>query len=224
MHHPETKSPKKNAATEIVDAATEAAKLALRIGSAASDAAEFALELSENFPLVYVVLRTLKIIRDKVDNLKSNKDGLKALHERCTCITACVIVKCRRGDPPSDVDLRPLVDRMEEVERVVARYFKRGKVSRFLRSSYDKYEIARLHDRMGDTTEAMGLAGIFVVERKVDDLRRLLVSMCGLFETRAILLSTLTIIIHGVFLSFFFRLSTTVVQQLRPNEGRLCHL
>lgn len=179
MHVPETKSPKKNTVTEIVDTATEAAKLALRIGSAATDAAEFALELGESFPLVYVVLKTLKTIRDKVDTLKSNKDGLKALHERCTCITACVIVKCRRGEPPSDVDLRPLVDRIEEVERVVARYFKRGKVSRFLRSSYDNYEIARLHDRIGDMTEAMGLAGIFAVERKVDDLKRLLVSVCS---------------------------------------------
>lgn len=82
-------------AAREMDAATDAAGLALRIGSAMSDLTSFMVDIGQDFPLIYVVLKTLKNIRDKMDTIKSNQAALEALHQRCACITACVIVKCR---------------------------------------------------------------------------------------------------------------------------------
>lgn len=160
---------------DLLDAATEAARLALRIGSAATEVASLVLDLGEDFPLIYVVLKTLKNIRETMDTLRNNKGALDALHERCACITACVIVKCKRN-PPSEVDLGPLVARIEEVEKLVERYSRRGRISRLIKASTDKGEISELHARIGELTDDMGLAGILAVERKVDDLKGLLVS------------------------------------------------
>lgn len=160
--------------SRLMDVATEAPGLALRIGSAVSDLAAFVVDIGQDFPLIYVVLKTLKNIRDKVDTIKNNQAALDALHQRCTCITACVIVKCRRS-PPSEVDITPLVERIEEVHGLVERFSLRTRISRVLKASSDKVEIVHMHDRIGELTDDMGLAGILAVERDVNDLKGLLV-------------------------------------------------
>lgn len=161
--------------SDLHDAATEAAKLAVKIGSTASDVASFVADVGEDFPLIHVVLKTLNNIRGTVDTLKQNREALQALHERCACIIACVVVKCRRS-PRSEIDVTPLVERIKEVERMVQRHSRRNWLSRFMKASGDKEDIAHLHDCIGELTDDMGLAGTIAVERKVDDMKGLLVS------------------------------------------------
>ena len=161
--------------SHLMDVATGAPGLALRIGSAVSDLTSFVVDIGQDFPLIYVVLKTLKHIRETMDTIKSNQAALDALHERCACITACVIVKCRRS-PPSEVDITPLVERIQEVHELVERFSLRKRFSRMVNASSDKVEILRMHERIGELTDDIGLAGILAVERDVNDLKRLLVS------------------------------------------------
>ena len=77
--------------TAVGDAAIEAAKLALKMGSAAADVALMA-ELGEELPLLQPALATLALIRQKVETVQSIPEDSAALHEWCTYLTACVIV------------------------------------------------------------------------------------------------------------------------------------
>lgn len=161
--------------SDLVDAAAEVPRLALKLGAAASDLASFVVDIGQDFPLIYIVIRTLKNIGDKMETIKTNQELLDALHQRCTCITACVIAKCRRS-PPSEVNIAPLVERIEEVHKLVERFSLRTRISRVLKASKDRVEILRVHERIGELTDDMGLAGILAVERDVSDLKGLLVS------------------------------------------------
>lgn len=139
-------------------AATDAKTLALMIGSAAADAMLFVADLSEELPLLQPVLKTLRGIREKVETAKSNPEDLAALHQRCSFLTACFVVKCRHNS--SDLDVTLLEDCVKEVEEVVKRCSRRGTVSRILRASSDKGEILRLKERLGDLEGDLSLAGI----------------------------------------------------------------
>lgn len=143
---------------DLGDTAAEAARLALKIYSAAADAVSFVADLGEELPLVQPVLGTLRVIREKVDTAKSNPEELAALHQRCAHITACFVVKCRRCS--SELDVGPLVDCIDAVEKVVGRCSRRGLVSRVLKASSDKDEILRLKERIGDLEGDLSLAGI----------------------------------------------------------------
>lgn len=143
---------------DLGDAPTEAKKLALMIGSAAADAMLFLADLGEEFPLLQPVLKALKGIREKVETARSNPEELAALHERCTFITACFIVKCRHNS--SDLDVVPLEKCVKEVGNVVERCSRRSTVSRILKASSDKGEILRLQKRLGDLEGDLSLAGI----------------------------------------------------------------
>lgn len=157
------------------DAAAEAAGIALKIGSAAVDAVSFMADLGEELPVVEPVLKTLKAIREKVESVKQNREDLGSLEERCTYVAACVIVKCRKH-AISDVDVTPLVDCIEAARKFMDRCSRRGRVSRILSASGDKDEIARLNARVDRVTGDLGLAGIAILNRKVDDMNELLVS------------------------------------------------
>lgn len=163
-------------AADLRGTVSDAAQLALDIGSAAWDAASLVVDLGQEFPLVNPVLKTLMTVRAKVDTVTSNREELVALYGRCTYITACVLVKCRRNSS-SQLDTRPLEERVEAVEKLVDRCGRRWTLSRVLWTDSDNLEIAGLHDRMGDLTGDMGLAGIATVEEKVDDLQGVLVSV-----------------------------------------------
>lgn len=157
------------------DVGAQAAKLVLRIGSNAAGAVSFVAELGEELPFVSPVLKTLTVIREKVETVKSNKVELKALEERCTYVTACVIVKCRQNSR-SKIDLTPLKDCVDAVEKLVERCKGRGRVERTLKASGDKDEIAGLNALIDRVAGDLGLAGIAVLEEKADDMKATLVS------------------------------------------------
>lgn len=150
---------KEEMAFDLDDAVAEAAKLALQIGSVAADAVSFVAELGEELPLIQPVLKTLAAVRDKVETVKCNREGLEALSERCTYITACVILKCRRN-PASGMDVAPLEACVEGVAKFVGRCSRRGRLSRVLKASGDKEEIAWLNAHVDQLTGDLGLAGI----------------------------------------------------------------
>lgn len=162
-------------ASHFSDAAADAANLALRIGSTAADAISFVTELGDELPFIRPLLKTLTAIREKVETVKNNREELKALYERCTYVTACVVVKCRQN-PRSEMDVVPLEDCVgTAVWEFVERCSRRSRVWRVLKASSDKDEITRLNARVGRLTGDLGLAGIAVVEGKADDIKAMLV-------------------------------------------------
>ncbi|CAM9783453.1 unnamed protein product [Scytosiphon promiscuus] len=125
-------------------------------------------ELGEELPFLQPALKTLTIIREKAETVQSIPEESSALAERCTHLTACVVVKCRRVS--SEFDVTPLDDRLREVAKFVERSGRRGRVSRVLKASHDKAEIDRLHASLDRLTGDLGLAGIATVEEKVDTI------------------------------------------------------
>lgn len=157
------------------DAGAQAAKLALMIGSNAADAISCAADLGEELPLLSPVFKTLKAIREKVETVNSNREELKALEERCTYMTACVVVKCRRNSR-SSIDVTPLKDRVEAAWKLVERCSRRGRMSRVLKASSDNDGIAALNALVDRLAGDLGLAGIAVLEGKADKMKAMLVS------------------------------------------------
>eukprot|EP00752_Nemacystus_decipiens_P012273 g10879.t1 len=155
------------------DAGGKAADLALRIGSQGADAVSFVVELGEELPFISPVLKTLTAIRDKVGTVRSNREELEALKDRCTYVTACAVVKCRQN-AVSKMDVTPLEDCVKGVWMFVERCSRRGRVSRVLKASGDKDEIAGLNARVDRLTGDLGLAGIAVLEGKADDVKAML--------------------------------------------------
>lgn len=170
------------AASSTDDAAAEAAGVALKIGSFAVDTASFVVDLGEELPMIRPVLKTLKAINGKVETVKNNREGLRSLEERCTYVTACFIVKCRQR-PNSEMDITPLVDCIETARKFVERCSRRSKVSRVLKASSDKEEIAGLNARVDRLTGDLGLIGIATLNGKANATKAMLVSctwtVCG---------------------------------------------
>ncbi|CAM9184093.1 unnamed protein product, partial [Ectocarpus sp. 4 AP-2014] len=157
---------------DISDSAAEAARLALEISSTIADAVSCAVDLGEELPVVKPVFKTLKAIHTTVETVKNNREELAALEQRCTYITACFVVKCRLNE--SDVDVAPLEDCVEAAKSFAERCSRRGKVSRVLKASSDKSEIARINSSVDHLTTDLGLAGIAVLEGKVDEMKKTL--------------------------------------------------
>eukprot|EP00903_Cladosiphon_okamuranus_P018858 g17346.t1 len=155
------------------DAGAQAANLALGMGSNAADAISLAAELGEELPFISPVLKTLTAIREKVETVKSNREELKALEVRCTYITACVIVKFKEN-PRTEIDLTPLEGCVKTVGEVVKRCGGRGRMSRVLKASSDKDEIAGLNALVDRAAGDLRLAGIAVIEEKTDDMKAML--------------------------------------------------
>ena len=162
------------AAVFDTDAGAQAANLALRMGSDSADAMSFAAELGEELPFVGPVLKTLKAIRGKLETVKSNRAGLTALEVRCRYVTACVVVKCGQT-PGSEMDVTPLEDCVEAVGELVKRCTGRGRVSRVLKASSDKDDIAGLNARIDSVAGDLSLAGVAILEGKTDVLTAMLV-------------------------------------------------
>lgn len=151
-----------------------AAKRAREVSSAAVDAVSFVAELGEGLPLFQPVLKTLTGIREKVKTVISNREDLAALRERCAYITGCVIVKFRKES--SEFDVAPLEDCIRAAGALVEHCGRRGKLLRVVKASSDRGEIAALNARIRALESDMGLAGITVVGRKIDDLKTIMVS------------------------------------------------
>eukprot|EP00903_Cladosiphon_okamuranus_P018330 g16862.t1 len=137
----------------------EATKLALQMGSATADAISFMADLSEELPVISPVLKTLAAAREMVKTINSNRGALEELNERCTYLTACVIHRCRQN-PASGMDVSPLADCVDEFGRFVQRCNRRGRVSRVLKASRDREEIARLNGRVDELSRDLILAGV----------------------------------------------------------------
>ena len=160
-------------AAEISGAAADAARLALKIGLTAADAVSFVADLGEELPVIKPVLQTLKAVREKMETVRSNREQLIALHERCTYITACFIEKCR-GDS-SELDVAPLERHVQEMEQFVLRCQHRRRVARWLKASKVKDEIARLNASADSLKSDMGLEGIAILVGKVNEIQAHLV-------------------------------------------------
>lgn len=167
---------------ESSNAAAEANNLAARISSETADAISFTAELGEELPFLDTVLKSLRIIRKTTETMNSYREELRALRERCTYVTACVIVKCRRT-PASGVDptlLEDCVDSVEAVGFFAERCNRRSKLARVVTASRDKSEIARLNARIDSLTVVLGLASTANLEGKVDDIKVMPKSFCRL--------------------------------------------
>ena len=141
-----------------------AASLALKMGSAAVDAISFMTGLGEELPIVKPVLMKLMAVREKVETVRNNREELAELHERCTYMTACLIVKYRQN-LSVDMDVAAVEDCVEATLKFIERCNRRGKVSRVLSASSDKDVIAALKTRVDNLTGDLGLAGIAVLEK-----------------------------------------------------------
>ncbi|CAN0075431.1 unnamed protein product [Scytosiphon promiscuus] len=158
------------------NAAAEAARLAIEMGSAAVDLVSFMACLGEELPVMNSALKTLKTIRVTVESVRSHMEEIEVLENRCTYMTACFIIKCRQN-PSSTMVVTPLEDCMEEVENFTRRCSRRGKLSRVLKASSDKDEIAELNARLNRLTGDLGLAGIATLEGKIDGMTAILERM-----------------------------------------------
>lgn len=117
----------------------------------------------------------MKAIREKVETVQSNVEGLEALEQRCTYITACVVVKYRQN-PTSEIDVTPLESCVKAAEEFIERCGRRGWCGRCAKASSDKDEIATLNARVDSLTGDLGLAGVATLNAKVDGLTAMLVS------------------------------------------------
>lgn len=149
-----------------------AGELVREMSSVAADSIMFVAEIGEELPVFRTVLRTLSTVGDKVKAARSNPDDLAALHNRCTYITAYVINKYRQGS--FDLDVTPLEECITAVGRFVDRCSRRGMVTRVLKASGDRDEIAGLKERVEDLERDLGLAGLVTVGERLDDLKALL--------------------------------------------------
>lgn len=163
-------------AGELSVAASKAATIALKLGSDAADAMSFVADLSEELPFMSAILKTLTAIREKVETVKHNREELKALEERCTYVTAFVLVKFKENHS-SQMDLQPLEDCVKDVGGVVERCSRRGRIARVVKASGDKADIAELNARIDRLAGDLGLASTAILERKVDELNAKLVSL-----------------------------------------------
>lgn len=119
------------------------------------------------------MLVILNKIRVMVDTAKHNKKELVVLQERCTYVTACIITKCKQC--PSQVDVKSLIDRVEEIveeiveeaRRLIDRCGQRGLIWRGVKAKDDEVDIAELHRRIGDLTADTRLVDIVAVTENV---------------------------------------------------------
>lgn len=160
-------------ATSQSSVAVKAAGLTLRIVSTAADAVCFMADIGEELPVVKPVLSSLKSIREKVDTVRSNREELIVLHERCAYITACFIEKCRMAS--SELDVAPLERHVQEMESFVFRCQRRRGMTRWLKASETKDEIAKLNADVDRLKRDMGLEGIAILMGKIHEIQTRLV-------------------------------------------------
>lgn len=159
-------------APNVTIAAAEAVRVAKEMGSTAADIVLFTEELGGEIPVVGTVLKTLAAIREKADTVQTNEEGLKTLEERCTYVTATVVVKLRHSSS-SEMDVTPLESCIKDAEKLIERCSRRGWCGRCTKASSDKDEIAALIARVNGLAADLNLAGMVTIER---DVKTILVS------------------------------------------------
>ena len=152
--------------------------MALRIGSQLRDAGLVVADVGQEVPLLKPVLKTLRAVRKLIDTVRNNEQALETLCERCTYITACLIVghRRRRRRISRMLHVEPLENLVEEVERFVQRcQRRRSAFHRVLKASEVEKEIARLSSSADSLTSDVSLAGIAILVGRVDELKAHLV-------------------------------------------------
>ncbi|CAM9357053.1 unnamed protein product, partial [Ectocarpus sp. 4 AP-2014] len=163
-------------AADAGDAAAAAAKLALKMGSAAADTIALMAELGDECPYLGPVLKALTAIRETAENVKNNKEELQALHRRCVYLTAYVVVKSRQSSC-LEMDVTPLEQCLEAAGEIVKRCGGRGKMKGMLKASRDKDEIARMKADIRDLEADLSLAGVAILEGQTTDFRAMVERM-----------------------------------------------
>lgn len=164
-------------ATEGSDAAAEAAKRALKVGSAMANAITFGVELGQELPFVGPVLKTMNALREKASTVKRNRKELAAMEKRCRCITECIVKNPNRM-PTSEMNLTPLNNCIEAVVSFaeLCQDNRRGRCTRWLNASDDQDIIARLNTRIDRASGDLQLAGYLAREETFDNLKEFPVS------------------------------------------------
>lgn len=157
----------------------EAVRLALDLGSAALDVASLVAECAEELPYADVVLKTLRAINDKAEQVRSNKEGILKLKERCAYVTACLFIKNKTTT--TDVDLEPLKDLLRDAEKLVERCGSRGCVGRILKATRDKNGIEELHRRLDKQIQGVTLALQAATLEVVQKLKDHMVRFCNTY-------------------------------------------
>lgn len=135
--------------------------------------------------MVKPVLESLKAIRETVEHADTNREELMAMLDRCTYITACFIVKCRRT-PGAAMVVTPLGVCMEAVGKFFESCSGRGNhFSAGSKDSSDKVKIAELDTRLDRLTGDLDMAGIATFEGKADGMRAMLVSFVETMPRRS---------------------------------------
>lgn len=164
--------------TELRDAAVEAAKLVLEMGS---HVVEFGSLLAEfgGVPGVGGALKMLTAFRRSVEAVQSNRKELRALEQRCTYMTACVIVKLRQStiSPSSGPDVTPLAKCVEAAGKFAERCTQRNWAWKWLKANSDKDELKELNESLDRLRGDLGLAEIATVFGEVTDLKGMLVRL-----------------------------------------------
>lgn len=159
------------------DVAIETAKLAVKIGSAAVDAITVLASLGEELPVLEPLLKTLRIIRETMETVKSNGEKLARLEERCTYLMANVVVRRRKNIPASEIDVFRLEECIKMVDKLVSACSERGKLSRVLKAKEVDREISDLNVRIDSLTSDMGLVVGATAIVKIDALAASVVSL-----------------------------------------------
>ena len=162
--------------SDFSDATAEAAALTLRMGSAAVDASAFLVDLGEQLPIIKPVLLTLRAIHEKVEAVKDNRAEMVALENRCNYITACFVARSRES-PNLQMDVVPLKECVEVAGKFIERCGGRGRVSRVLKASSDKVELAGINARIDRLAGDLRLRRIATLMEVVCQLKTMLVSV-----------------------------------------------
>ena len=141
-----------------VDEIMDATKQILNIGSAAIDVAVLVAEVGKEVPIASAVLQAFIAVHSIIETVRTNKEELADLRDRCSYLTACVIEKCRR--PSTVMNLKPLEDCLGETAKVVKRCGERNRVTRILKAGNDRCDIEKMNVRMDRLVIDMGLSGI----------------------------------------------------------------
>lgn len=129
----------------------DATKQILNIGLTAIDVAVLVAVVGREVPIASAVLEAFIAVHNMVEMVRTNKEDLVALRDRCSYLTACVIEKCRR--PSTALNLKPLEECLHETTKVIKRCGGRNRVIRVLKASSDRCEIEKMNtrmDRLGD--------------------------------------------------------------------------
>eukprot|EP00903_Cladosiphon_okamuranus_P014780 g13693.t1 len=143
-----------------------AGELAGKILSGAADAVEFVAELGVELPFIGPIFNTINAIREKAEKVQSNREKLIDLHERCSRITARIIVEFKTK--LSGLDVAPLERLVQDVDTFVTGYQQNSVGAEIWKHDEIEGKIAGLHEGIDRLERDLSLAGIAMI---ADEMR-----------------------------------------------------